>query len=94
MDLRDFKEIEKLLPFLISVVIGCIFVVVGTRNHTSLSEDAIPSGRDTDRFEGRRWDHRETCQKPTKTDYIRAGREISEGIESREICRVLCFDTG
>lgn len=58
----------------------CAFVV-GSRDYTSLPEDAIPFGRHANRFARREPDPREVGQEQAETDHDGAGRETSEGTE-------------
>ncbi len=67
---------------------------MGTRNHTSLSEDTIFIGWHANRFE--RWKHNvgKAGKKQTETNYDGTGRKIGKRIKSSQICRMLRIDTG
>ena len=68
--------------------------LVGARDHAPLSKDALPSRGDADRPEGRRGHRREARQKQTEADLVRARREARQGVEGRQIRRVLRLNTG
>lgn len=71
-----------------------IIFLVGAWDHTSLSEDAIPIGRYTDRFAWREHNAWEAGQKQTKANHNGTGREVGKRTEGRQIRRVLGTDAG
>lgn len=67
---------------------------MGPWNHTSLSEDAVPAGRDTDRSE--RWCHNsgKVGQKQTETHFGRKWRETCKGAKGSQVCGMFSSHTG
>lgn len=67
---------------------------VGSRNHTSLSENAVLACRHADRFA--RWKRNvgEVGKEQTETDHVRAGRKVGKRIEGCQICWMFGIDTG
>jgi len=67
---------------------------VGSRNYTSLSENAILVSGNADWFA--RWccNYREVGQEQTEANHIRTGREASKGAEGCQICWMLSTNAG
>lgn len=72
----------------------CSACVVGARDHTSLSEDAIPVGRHANRSARRELDAGEAGQEQAEADHNGAGREVGQGTEGRQVRGMLGADTG
>lgn len=67
--------------------------IVGPRDYTSLSKDTIFVSRYTNRFTRWEWYFGKVGKEQTKTDNIRARREIGKRIEGCQICWMLGIDT-
>lgn len=65
---------------------------MGPRNHASLSEDTVSTGRHASGSKGRRRNHRKTGQEQTETDFDRNGWKARQRTEGSQVCRVFCPD--
>ena len=67
---------------------------MGTRDHASLPEDAVPVGGHADRLAGRRSHRGEAGQEQTEAHHAGRRGETGPGTARCQICRVLCPYTG
>lgn len=67
---------------------------MGSRDHPSLSENAILAGRHTDRFARRKRNIGKAGEEQTETNHFGAGREVGERIESCQIRGMFGIDSG
>lgn len=71
-----------------------VFRSVGTRNYASLPKNAVPTSGNANGFEGWRSLDGKTSENKTETGVFGTRGEVSEGAESRQICRMFCPDAG
>ena len=86
---EDYDRLRPLSYPQTDVFLVCFSVV-----NPSSFENAILTSGNTDRSSRRPNDGGETSKEQTETHFTGSGREIGEGTESGQICRMLSFDPG
>ena len=84
LSLSSFLSLSPSLP---------CHLTVGTRDHSPLSQDPLPTSRHTDRFTRRRSHNREALKGQAKANHRRICREARTRIEGSKVRRMLSSDT-